>query len=105
MLRAIISIYSALVMVASILLAIGSLATGVMFAVSGDTQALRSFGFSLMMGGPLFAILLWGNVAIMVDNNRLLRRIAGEESNVKVPSEVSGSASRREPTFSGSARS
>ncbi|NUB43850.1 hypothetical protein GEU84_005605 [Fertoebacter nigrum] len=53
--------------------------------------------YAIVFGGPLISITLGGVVALMIQNNDLLRQIAQERSAGDVPSTFA--AERREPTL------
>lgn len=100
MLRTLISLYKTLFFVWILLMLLICLAIGLGMMIQGQTQDVRSAGLSLLVAGPIFTIMLAGGVALMIENNELLRRIADNQSrSVDKPNDL-GLTHRREPTLS-----
>lgn len=76
MLRTIISIYKAMFFFYCALLLLGLLALGLIMAIEGTSSGERWTGLGLMIGGVFFSVFMAGSLAIMIENNELLRKIA-----------------------------
>jgi hypothetical protein len=68
------------------------------------TMAPAFIGWSLLIGGPIVIISMAGTVALMIQNNDLLRRIAEHEAPMtpenRSPAKSAGSMpARREPSL------
>ena len=99
MLRTIITLYKAVFLFWCGFLLLGTLLLGFFIMVEGATPEQRWSGVGMMVSGGMFAIILAGNFALMLENNELLRRIA-EQGGRQVPSEPdmgSRSGPRSEP--------
>lgn len=77
MLRAIISVYKTLFFLYCALMLIGLLGFGLFMAIEGTTAGDRWIGLGFMVGGVFFSAFMAGSLAIMLENNELLRQIAG----------------------------
>lgn len=78
MLRKIITAYKAAFLVQCVLLLAGALILGLALMIVGESPQDRWTGFCIMLGGALFVLMLAGNVALILENNELLRRIADQ---------------------------
>lgn len=58
------------------LLLLGLLALGLIMAIEGASSGERWTGLGLMIGGVFFSVFMAGSLAIMLENNELLRKIA-----------------------------
>lgn len=108
MLRNIVATYKAVFLVFCALLLGGSLILGFGIMIWGQTVQERWSGVGVMVGGSFFALMLVGNLALILENNELLRRIAdllsgSDETAIQKrtlnTSPPSQSFQRREPTL------
>ena len=76
MLRVIISIYKSMLIVAVVLALVFCVLAGVAFVIEGSTPTERWNGLALIVFGPLGSIFIAGGMALMIENNELLRKIA-----------------------------
>ena len=108
MLRKIITAYKTVFLISGAIMFGGSIALGFTVVMWGQTVQERWSGIGIMAGGAFFALMLVGNLALILENNELLRRIADKvgEPDDLVRSKVSKNAhrssqpvQRREPTL------
>lgn len=76
----------------------GCMLVGGVMVVSGS-PAPAFVGWLVLIGGPVLIITLAGTVAVMIQNNDLLRQIADRESkqSAATPANSPATAVRREP--------
>jgi hypothetical protein len=108
MLRSIISVYKVTFLIVCTLTLLGCLLGGLALVIYGETPAVRLSGIGTMVFGTLFSVLFVGNLALLLENNELLRQIASNTSRGQVeqaepkhqpPVRLEPSVKRREPTF------
>lgn len=93
MTRSIIAIYKTAVSIYVVVLLLLSLGLGIAGMIYGDSISERSFGLGIIVGGFFVTIVTAGSVALMIENNELLRIIAEK------PSKVSETQVKIEPTI------
>lgn len=76
MLRTIISVYKTLFFIYCALALLGFFAFGLFVAIEGATPDDRWLGLAIMIGGFVLSVFMAGSLAIMLENNELLRIIA-----------------------------
>ncbi len=108
MLRKIIAAYKTVFLLSCAIMFGGSIVLGFTVVMWGQTVQERWSGIGIMVGGAFFALMLVGNLALILENNELLRRVADRlgDADDLVPSKVSKNVNRssqpvqrREPTL------
>lgn len=83
-----------------------SLVIGAIRILTASGPMQTPIGYAIMIGGPVFAILIFGTVALMIQNNDLLREIAGRKDGAEAPPKAPEKAAkepwkRGEPSLRG----
>lgn len=78
MLRTIISLYKVTFLIICGLMLMTAILFGFGIMIEGQTSSERWEGVSLMFFGSLFVLMVAGNFALVIENNELLRLIAGQ---------------------------
>lgn len=107
MLRNIIYLYKTIFLLLLALMLAGAIILGFMGMINGQTTNDRWLAFAFMIFATLFVLLVAGNLALVLENNELLRRIVdqGENGRASVGTESAGGIraesklKRQEPTL------